>query len=94
MSVMNEQYEKLVLEEDDLLTKIRLCEDCQWAILEVLSHHGELGKEIGEEITATVHTIEQDFRTELLHLRLEKGSLAGKISNESSKGERRRDNEG
>jgi len=66
-------YEQLVLEEDELVAKIRLCEECQWSLLELISRHGDMGREIGEEIVATVHTIEQDLRTELLHLRLEKG---------------------
>jgi len=79
MTEVSQVYENLVLEEDELVTKIQLCEGCQWTILEYLIQHGELGREIGEEITTTIHTIEQDLRTELLHLRLEKGFLAAQM---------------
>ena len=76
MTETAEHYEQLVLEEDGLVAKIRLCEECQWMLLELLSRHGETGRDIGEEIVTTVHTIEQDLRTELLHLRLEKGIMS------------------
>ncbi|WP_058300639.1 hypothetical protein [Gorillibacterium timonense] len=69
-------YEKLVDEEDELLAKIELCEGCQWSLLEYVSRYGEMGRAIGEEIITNIHHIEQDLRTELLHLRLEKGFLA------------------
>ncbi|MEO3945788.1 hypothetical protein [Gorillibacterium sp. CAU 1737] len=75
-------YEKLVDEEDELLARIKLCEGCQWSVLEYVSRQGELGKAIGEEIVTNIHQIEQDLRTELLHLRLEKGFLAEAMKTE------------
>jgi hypothetical protein len=79
MTEARQLYENLVIEEDELVAKIQLCEGCQWTILEYLIQHGELGRGIGEEITTTIHTIEQDLRTELLHLRLDKGFLAAQL---------------
>jgi hypothetical protein len=79
MSETTEQYEQLVDEEEELIAKIRLCEECQWTVLELVGRHGEKGREIGEEIMKTVLTIEQDLRTELIHLRLEKGMLAERL---------------
>ncbi|AIQ11415.1 hypothetical protein PDUR_05065 [Paenibacillus durus] len=38
------------------------------------------GGGISEEILTAIHIIEQDLRTELLHLRMEKSLLAGKMS--------------
>jgi hypothetical protein len=75
-------YEKLVEEEDELTTKIKLCEGCQWMLLDYISKNAGVGEEIGEEIMTRVHTIEQDLRTELMHLRLEKGILAGRMRGE------------
>jgi len=72
-------YEKLVVEEEELLERIKFCEGCQWALLEYVCRHGELGEALGEEILTDIHQIEQDLRTELLHLRLEKGVLAERM---------------
>ena len=75
-------YENLVVEEDELVQKVTLCETYQWTILDSISKQGEIGKEIGEELLTVVHTIEHDLRTELLHLRIEKGLLAAKLDKE------------
>ena len=61
------------------MAKIRLCEDCQWTLLELISRSGETGREIGEEVATAILTIEQDLRMELVHLRLEKGMLAERM---------------
>jgi len=43
MTNTTDHYEQLVVEEDELVAKIRLCEECQWSLLELFSHHGETG---------------------------------------------------
>lgn len=73
-------YENLILEEDELVAKVRLCEDCQWTLFQFFGQKGEAGRGISEEILTAIHIIEQDLRTELLHLRIEKSNLAGKMS--------------
>lgn len=73
-------HDKLKVEEDEILSKIQFCEGCLETILMFISNNCECREEIiGEEIVMKVHTIEQDLRTELLHLRLEKGILAGRM---------------
>ncbi|MNO09297.1 hypothetical protein D3C81_2323660 [compost metagenome] len=41
-----------------------------------VSQYGEVGKTLGEEFLTGIHQVEQDLRTELFHLRLEKGFYA------------------
>lgn len=76
MTQPNETYEKLVLEEDELITRIKICEGSQWSLLSYVSKYGEVGKTLGEEFLTGIHQVEQDLRTELFHLRLEKGFYA------------------
>ncbi|MCL6457243.1 MAG: hypothetical protein K6T85_04480 [Gorillibacterium sp.] len=84
MTEANNFYEKLVVEEEELVMKVQLCEGYQWTILTYLSNQGEIAKEIGEEILTIVHTIEQDLRTELLHLRVEKELLGGMMKRQQA----------
>jgi len=78
---MQAAYENLVEEEDALLQKICQCEECKWTILD-FCYKNNGNREVGEAILTSIHAIEQDYRTELLHLRLEKSLLAGKMRDE------------
>ncbi|WP_052339722.1 hypothetical protein [Gorillibacterium massiliense] len=64
----------LAQEEDELKQKISFCEGCLLEILKYISNCSMSGMEImAEEILTKIHAIEQDLRTDLLHLRLEMG---------------------
>ncbi|MBP1991886.1 hypothetical protein [Paenibacillus eucommiae] len=73
-------YENLALEEDTLVQRIRVCEDCVSVILDYISNKNDSTHILTvEDIVSAIHVIEQDLQTELLHLKLEKGVLANKI---------------
>lgn len=83
MDDLREKYEQLVLEEDELIQKIGVCEGCISMILEYIPNNSDADVQIGESIVSAVHTIEKDLQTELLQVRLEKGILANKIKRQS-----------
>ncbi|WP_156130305.1 hypothetical protein [Paenibacillus durus] len=37
-------YENLILEEDELVAKVRLWEDCQWTLFQFFGQQGEAGR--------------------------------------------------
>lgn len=79
MTEARQLYENLVLEEDELVAKIELCEGCQWTILEYLIQHGEVGRGMARRLQPRSIRVSNDLRTELLHLRLDKGFLAAQL---------------
>lgn len=80
MDDLREKYDQLVLEEDQLIQKIGVCEGSITAILEYITNKCDsINALIVEDIISSVHTIEKDLQTELLHLKLEKGLLANRI---------------
>lgn len=72
-------YEGLVEEEDELVGKLTACEGIMWVLLEKVAKSGGFVEEIGERLLTELNGMEQEWRTELLHLRLEKSLLAGKM---------------
>ncbi|WP_409342857.1 hypothetical protein [Paenibacillus sp. MBLB4367] len=79
-SDMVNKYEQLVLEEDILIQRIATCEECVNAILAyILKNSQSIHLITAEDIINAVHLIGKDLQTELLHLRLEKSILAGKM---------------
>jgi len=76
---ISSMYEGLVEEEDELVGKLKTCEGFMRAMLEFLSRNCGFAEEIGEKLLTELNAIEQELRTELLHLRLEKGLLAGRM---------------
>lgn len=78
-----DKYEQLVLEEDTLIQRIATCEECINAILAyILKNCQSVHLLTAEDIVNAVHLIGKDLQTELLHLRLEKSILAGKMEME------------
>lgn len=78
-----DKYEQLVLEEDILIQRIATCEECINAILAyILKNCQSVHLLTAEDIVNAVHLIGKDLQTELLHLRLEKSILAGKMEME------------
>ncbi|WP_438431594.1 hypothetical protein [Gorillibacterium sp. sgz500922] len=63
------------------MKKIHHCEECKWAVLNFCYTHLD-DREVGEAILTSIHEIELDYRTELLHLRLEKSLQARKLQKE------------
>jgi len=79
MDDLRNAYEELVVEEDELIQKIGICEGCVSVIFDYILSNGDTGVQVGESILSAVHTIDKDLQTELLHIRLEKGILANRI---------------
>lgn len=82
---MNEdfqKYEQLVREEDELLNKIETYQEAISALLMLIHKRGasDLHMLTVEEILTTIHSAENEYRTELLHLRLSKCILSNQIS--------------
>jgi hypothetical protein len=67
------EYETLVLEENELLAKLRTCQSMIEAILDAFTEDRHSFHLLTvEDVLTEVHTMELEIRTELLHLRFEK----------------------
>ncbi len=84
-------YEGLVEEEDELVGKLTACEGFMWILLENIARSSAFVEEIGERLLTELNGMEQEWRTELLHLRLEKSLLAGKMRDGTSESMKRGD---
>jgi hypothetical protein len=82
MSKTLEVYGQFVLEEDQLVKRIHTCEQIMGTICSlVYKECQELHSLTVEDVLMSIHRIQQDLQTELLHLRLEKAVVSFKHSN-------------
>ncbi|TXK75441.1 hypothetical protein [Paenibacillus sp. N3.4] len=74
------KYEQLVLEEDELVSKIHTCQTAINAVMDAVLKEGKsLHMLMVEDVITMVHGLEIDCQTNLLHLRLKKFLLAYEI---------------
>ncbi|WP_341280223.1 hypothetical protein [Paenibacillus sp. FSL H8-0537] len=77
MSEVLKMYEQFVTEENQLCRRIETLNIIQSYILHTVHKHGpELDMLTVEEVMLSIHHIQQDLQTELIHVRLEKSLLA------------------
>ncbi|GFZ87041.1 hypothetical protein GCM10008018_36520 [Paenibacillus marchantiophytorum] len=81
MSNILEIHEQFVLEEDQLVKQINTCNEITATILDLMYQQAQsLHTLTVEEVLMSIHRIQQDLQTELLHARLEKTVMAYKHS--------------
>ncbi|MBE0336037.1 hypothetical protein [Paenibacillus sp. 23TSA30-6] len=77
MSDNMEINEQFVLEEDELVKRIFTCTETSAMVLYLFYEKGQtLDAKTVEDILSSIHNIQQDLETELLHLRIEKTIVA------------------
>jgi len=82
MSEVLKVYEQFVTEENQLCRRIETLDIMQSYILQTVHKHGpELDTLTVEDVLMSIHRIQQDLQTELIHIRLEKSVLSHKHSN-------------
>mgnify|MGYP001459865340 CR=1 FL=1 len=80
MNDLGTELDQLTFEERELIQKIEVCEGCISAVFDYILENGDpTAVQIGEYILSSIHTIDKDLQTELLHIRLEKSFLESKI---------------
>lgn len=85
MSNTEEIYNQFTLEENVLAQRIYTCTEITSTLLYLFYKNGQrLHGETVEEILMSIHQIEQDLQTELLHIRIEK-TIATSLHADSEK---------
>lgn len=75
------KYNGFAVEEDTLIQRIGVCNDCIEVILKYVSDKVDpIHILTAEDIITAIHQIGQDLDTELLHVRLEKSLLERKFN--------------
>lgn len=81
MSEVLKVYEEFVTEENQLCRRIETLDIIQSYILHTVHKHGpELDTLTVEDVLMSIHRMQQDLQTELIHVRLEKSVLSHKHS--------------
>jgi hypothetical protein len=74
------KYEHLLVEEDTLQQRIKVCDEGLTLLIEYISTTAEsIHLLTAEDILSFIHKMQQDLQTELFHLRLEKAIWANKL---------------
>ncbi|WP_211748442.1 hypothetical protein [Paenibacillus sp. Marseille-Q4541] len=81
MDELTLNYHHLDEEEEALLKRMDLCNECIDILIEFISGKGDsIDFVTAEDIVTSIHQMNIDLSTELLHVRLEKGALRYKVN--------------